>query len=324
MSSRPWRRPPAAGRAVAVVKGEAVPAHVQAVLALAHVPVGDGDRSARGSPLPSQGLCTLRRLSKHEPLPPAVCCRSDHSDDAAPHPALPASSLLQQQADWLAPARAQLWRRIHIARRRRVLDLGTGYGAVVPELVRRAGGPIVALDIEWEALRAQQRLPGASHLAADAVQLPFCSNSFDLIFTQLTLLWVAPLAAAIGEIWRALMPGGVLVAIEPDYGGMIEYPAEVYSRPLWLAGLQRAGADPYVGRKLPGLLTQQGFRVDISLFDTLFEPDRARFDFLHDLPLTEAERRQLAQIERVSGERSADTWGQVAHLPFFLVRATKP
>jgi SAM-dependent methyltransferase len=289
------------------------------------------------------------------PPPPGEPADSDRRGSGVvrcpPEPALPEPTLLHQQADWLAPARSQLWRRVHIARRQRVLDLGTGYGAVVPELVRRAGGHVVALDKVWEAMRARQgnggraadptapgQFAGASRVTADALQLPFCSGSFDLIFTQLTLLWVAPAACpaclcrdccrslppAIDEIWRALMPGGVFVALEPDYGGMMEYPPEVQSQALWLTGLQRAGADPYVGRKLPGLLARRGFRVSISLFDTLFEPDPLRFAFLRDLPLTEAEHRQLAQIEQEARERSTESWGQVAHLPFVLVVATKP
>ena len=66
--------------------------------------------------------------------------------------------LLRRQAAWLAPARARLLRRVAVARRRSVLDLGGGYGAVTGELVRRAGGTVVALDHTLEALQAS---PGA-------------------------------------------------------------------------------------------------------------------------------------------------------------------
>ncbi len=237
-------------------------------------------------------------------------------------PDLPVAPLLQRQAAWLAPARAQLLRWIHVARRFSVLDLGTGHGAVVPELVRRSSGRVVALDHQATALRAPQAFRGAQRLAADARHIPTPAETFDLIFSQVTLLWVAPLEPAIEEIKRTLKPKGVLVALEPDYGGLIEHPPEIDSRALWLRALERAGADPYVGRRLPGLLADRGFEVRVSLFDTLFPPDPARFDFLHDLPLTEQERHNLAEIERqVDGLTQA--WKQIAHLPFFLIRAFK-
>ncbi len=62
------------------------------------------------------------------------------------------------------------------------------------------------------------------------------------------------LASAIKEIYRVLQPKGMLVAIEPDYGGMIEYPPEIATGDLWIAALSRAGADPCIGRKLPSIL----------------------------------------------------------------------
>ncbi len=132
-----------------------------------------------------------------------------------------------------------------------------------------------------------------------------------------------PLSTVIAEIWRALMPGGMVVALEPDYGGMIEHPPDIATRDLWLAGLERAGADPYTGRKLPDVLARQGFDVDIGLFNTLAEPDPARFTFLRGLPLTDEEEQQLSLAERHAEARSGP-WSEVAHLPFFLIRAEKP
>ncbi len=236
---------------------------------------------------------------------------------------LPGPELLARQAEWLAPARAHLLRQVHIARRRRILDLGTGYGAIVPELVRRAGGCVVALDCEIGALLVARPFEGAGRVAADGRELPFADGTFDLIFTQLALLWMSPLAIVIAELWRALMPGGVVVALEPDYGGMIEYPPDIATRDLWLTGLERAGADPYTGRRLPGALAQQGFDVGVGLFNTLVEPDPARFTFLHGLSLTDEEEQQLDLAEKNAEARSGP-WSEVAHLPFLLIRAEKP
>ena len=183
-------------------------------------------------------------------------------------------------------------------------------------------GPVVALDRVFRALSEGQDFHGAERVAGDAVTLPFASGTLDLVFTQLTLLWVAPLAPAIAELARVLRPGGALVALEPDYGGMVEYPLEIASRELWMKGLERAGADPFVGRKLPGLLARAGFEVRVSLFNTLVEPSPTRFAFLQDLPLTGEERARLAAIQRAAAA-PADAWAQVAHLPFMLVAAIK-
>lgn len=237
--------------------------------------------------------------------------------------ALPQASDIAMQADWLAPARAQLWRRVHIARRRSVLDLGTGYGAVVAELVQRSGGQVVALDHDLAPLRDKTPFTGAARVAGDGTRLPFDGATFDLILTQLTLLWISPLDAAVAEIWRTLRSGGVLVSLEPDYGGMIEYPPEIQSRDLWISILSRSGADPIIGRKLPGILAAQGFRVQVSLFDTLVAPSPDRFAFLADLPLSPEEQQRLKNLHSLAHTRIG-TWEQVAHLPFFLIRATKP
>ncbi len=236
---------------------------------------------------------------------------------------LPAPEMLVQQAEWLAPARGRLFRQVGIARRKRVLDLGAGYGAVTGELVRRAGGPVVALDCAVAALRDGGVFGGTARTGGDARRLPFAHATFDLVFTQLTLLWVQPVTRALDEIRRVLRPGGALVALEPDYGGMIEHPPEIAARELWLSALQRTGADPLIGRKLPELLAARGFTVSVGLFESLYAPSLTRFDFLRDLPLTAEEALALERIEMEAVARCGP-WAQIAHLPFFLVTATIP
>jgi SAM-dependent methyltransferase len=235
---------------------------------------------------------------------------------------LPAPEMLAQQAEWLSPARGRLLRQVGIARRKRVLDLGASYGAVTGELVRRAGGMVVALDRAVVALRDGAAFSGAARTGGDARWLPFADAAFDLIFTQLTLLWVQPVTCALDEIRRVLRPGGALVALEPDYGGMIEHPPEIAACELWLSALERAGADPLIGRKLPGLLAARGFTVSVGLFESLYAPSTTRFDFLRDLPLTAAEALTLERIEMEAVVRR-NSWAQVAHLPFFLVTAIR-
>lgn len=238
-------------------------------------------------------------------------------------PDLPAPDLLRQQSDWLAPARARLLRRIGVAHRRRVLDLGAGYGAATAELARRSGGLTAALDRDEAALGAADApFVGAARVAGDARRLPFAAGAFDLVFTQLVWLWL-PVAAVAPEVWRVLAPGGALIALEPDYGGMMEHPPDVAVAEVWRAALARAGADPLVGRKLPGLLAACGFDVQVDLFATLSPPAEERFDLLRGLLLTDAERLAVAEAAAASARRRG-VWGQVVHLPFFLITATRP
>jgi SAM-dependent methyltransferase len=238
---------------------------------------------------------------------------------AAPQTAAtPPAELLRQQAEWLASARARLLRRAAIAHRSSVLDLGAGSGAVSDELARRSAGRVVALDRAWPPLRAAAT-PG---ICAQAARLPFPAATFDLVFCQCALLWMPPLPPVLSEIWRILQPGGVLLALEPDYGGLLEHPPALALRDIWLAALARAGADPLVGRKLPGLLARQGFGVRADLLPELLPPSPARFDLLRGLPLTRREQRALRRAERAAATHNAP-WQQIAHLPFVLLTATR-
>ena len=121
---------------------------------------------------------------------------------------------------------------------------------------RRSGGEVVALDCRQNVLASDpQSFAGADRVCGDALRLPFADGTFDLVFCQFTFLWIDA-RSAVKEIHRVLQPEGVLVAIEPDYGGMMEYPPEIAARDLWITALNRAGADPCIGRKLPGMLEQ--------------------------------------------------------------------
>ena len=121
------------------------------------------------------------------------------------------------------------------------------------------------------------------------------------------------------ELAGWLAPGGVLAAIEPVFGGLIEHPPEIATRDLWLAGLERAGADPCIGRKLPGILAAAGFRVRVDLLERLMPPSPLRFDLLDGLPLDEAERAALARAEKA--DALLDDSSPVVHLPMFLILA---
>lgn len=232
----------------------------------------------------------------------------------------PAPRLAQKLADWLSGPRSRALRRAGIGRRQRVLEVGAGHGVVTEELMRRCRGVVVALDIDPTTLAGEYAVR-ALRVAADAQALPFDDASFDLVFFQNVLLWMSDVADTIAEAARVLAPAGVLVALEPDYGAMIEYPV-MGLREVWNEALERAGADPLTGRKLPGLCESAGLHVWVELTHIPRQAEVEALDLLADLPLVEREQAMVedarAQVRCAPGQ-----WGVFLHVPYFLVVAER-
>ncbi len=99
---------------------------------------------------------------------------------------------------------------------RRILDAGTGTGEAIrplQKMYRRAD--LVALDISEQML--QQAAKRASwfrpsvQVCADIEALPFADNSFDLVFSSLSMQWCNDPDAALQNFMRVLKPGGLLM-----------------------------------------------------------------------------------------------------------------
>ncbi|NOK33332.1 class I SAM-dependent methyltransferase [Corallococcus exercitus] len=104
---------------------------------------------------------------------------------------------------------------------RRVLDVGTGGGTLVIDLVRH-GAEAVGIDVSSVGIEAASRNADAvlgvgeerarlRFLKMDAHSLEFASASFDVV-TFLKAIWVLPDApACLAECHRVLAPGGRMV-----------------------------------------------------------------------------------------------------------------
>ena len=172
----------------------------------------------------------------------------------------------REQSKWFASERSRLLRKAGIVNCRRVLDLGTGTGEMLPELRRRTRGEVVGVDNDPAVLA----LAGDGCIQSDAQPLPFEDASFDLVFTQMFFLWAHPVDQVLSEIRRVLETGAYLiVAAEPDYGGLIEYPCRSEELERFIISLRQEGADPEIGRKLPSLLSCHGFSVEAGTHPSL-------------------------------------------------------
>lgn len=166
-----------------------------------------------------------------------------------------------QQAAWTRAIRERAFSTFGLAGLERILEVGSGTGAITSELRCAAAGLVVGLDRDPRA----NAFAHSDHRQAACVtglgeQLPFPPASFNLTCCHFLLLWVAEPLPLLLEMKRVTKPGGgVLCLAEPDYGGRIDYPESLAKLgALQEQALQVQGANTRVGRRLRALLHQAG------------------------------------------------------------------
>jgi len=111
---------------------------------------------------------------------------------------------------------ARTFRRVLARRDAQVLDLCCGTGDMTMALLRRRpkdGRPVLAADFAHQMLvrGAAKFCPrGAVAVEADALHLPFPSESLDLLITAFGFRNLANYRAGLEEFYRTLKPGGEL------------------------------------------------------------------------------------------------------------------
>jgi ubiquinone/menaquinone biosynthesis C-methylase UbiE len=107
----------------------------------------------------------------------------------------------------------------------RVVDLGCGAGGATLEFARlRPGDTVAGVDIAWGMLRRARRPAIARRLdrkrltwiRADGADLPFKTNTIDVVTGHSVLYLVANRPAVLKECLRVLRPGGRLIVMEPS------------------------------------------------------------------------------------------------------------
>jgi SAM-dependent methyltransferase len=179
------------------------------------------------------------------------------------------------QAEWLAQSRHFLFRKISLACHERILDLGCGSGAITAEAAAICGRPVLGVDRDPAmAAFARAEYPGNRFLAADENDLLKQKQRFDLILLSFVLMWQAKPEQFLKKLKRLLTDNGTLLLLaEPDYGGRIDFPAELdFLKNIFTGHILGQHGDPYVGRKLKFLLEKSGWRAEVGLASHLDFP----------------------------------------------------
>ncbi len=107
----------------------------------------------------------------------------------------------------------------------RVLDVGGGFGGPARTVASEFGCRVTTVDLTESYVRAAAVLTArlglsahVTHRIADALDLPFDDESFDVVWTQNSGMNIADKAALYAGFHRVLRPGGLLALQEPMAG----------------------------------------------------------------------------------------------------------
>lgn len=152
-----------------------------------------------------------------------------------------------------------------------VADFGCGPGTMTRMLASLVGpsGTVTGIDLHAAQLEQARKLSAADGLdnttfvAADACETGLPANQFDLVYCRFLLLHLTDPAACLGEMWRVLKPGGILLAEDGDLASAASVPrsaldafANLFSR---LGAIR--GVDYSVANRLWHLVADAGFSI---------------------------------------------------------------
>jgi ubiquinone/menaquinone biosynthesis C-methylase UbiE len=166
-----------------------------------------------------------------------------------------------------------------------VLDVGSGPGLLAAEMGEAVGpdGTVKGIEPSESMLAiAERREPAAGSAPlefqpGDACAMPFADASFDAVVATQVYEYVEDMASALAEVHRVLRPGGRLLVLDTDWGSVVWRCADAERMRRVMAAWDEHLADPYLPRRLTGLLEEAGFtlteRAAVPILNAGYDPD---------------------------------------------------
>jgi ubiquinone/menaquinone biosynthesis C-methylase UbiE len=165
------------------------------------------------------------------------------------------------------------------------LDVGCGGGDVTIELARIVGpkGRVIGVDLDETKLtiaRQEADEHGLSNIMFEVQDVTRWQSQpreqFDFVYARFLLTHLSDPGAMVSSLRRHLRPGGMAIFEDIDFRGHFaepDCPALQRYVAWYTKSVQRRGADPNIGPRLPGLLREAGF-------------DNVRMKLVHPASLT--------------------------------------
>lgn len=208
----------------------------------------------------------------------------------------------------LYPFGLRLVRALPMGQARRVLEIGTGIGLLLPEIQKAApASVVVGVDIAEGMLKLAPRscLPAVM----DASQLALQSDQFDAALLPFVLFHLPQPAEALRGVGRVLRRGGLVGTV--TWGDRPEFPAQA----VWSEELDRQGAPPVdphrelvlhelmnTPQKVKQLLSDAGFR-SVQTWMEDFECRAGLEEFIERRIQLSAERVRFEGLEQQARSR---------------------
>lgn len=164
-----------------------------------------------------------------------------------------------QQASWTQDLRHYILQSIDKQNRSRILEIGSGTGAIIGQM--GDSQQRFAVDIDFDSLNfSNDENKDIPHINGDGILLPIASHSIDVTYSHYLFLWVEQIESLLSEMERVTRPGGWVIAFaEPDYGGRVNFPESLGELGILQAQvLEDLGADIHMGRKLAHYFNRTG------------------------------------------------------------------
>ncbi len=165
-----------------------------------------------------------------------------------------------------------------------VLDVGCGFGLESLRLARlvEPGGKVTGIDKSADFISEAQARAKAAKLAIDfevddADALPFAGASFEVARAERVLVYLPDPKRALAEMRRVTRQGGMITAIEPDFGtNEINLPDRALVRRVLDHECDANVPHGLLVRDLRGLMLDVGLHdIEIDTRIVIFTPDLA-------------------------------------------------